>query len=88
MGKTLIQTCNRCGNEARAIGEEIQHMPWCGKTFMVDAQGMLHLNIELRTIRWEKVVTKMCIHGNDVTMSPHECEDCSIMIAESRCPQM
>lgn len=55
--KYVMQTCNRCG-EYTLDEKPIVHKEWCGRTWMVDAQGMLHAHMELRTIRWEVVNAK------------------------------
>lgn len=80
--KIVVSICLTCHQEGRK-DDEIDHLGWCTATWFIDhSRHPSRIVMRQREIRWEGRPK------NDVTLSPHECESCSIDIAEARCPEM
>ncbi len=73
----VCSDCERAGRSKR----EVFHLPWCHREYVFDPNTR-DLTKRVRSFREEKLPQVLCAHGNDVTLSPHECQDCSQAIGE------
>ena len=78
--------CNVCSERGRSY-REINHSHWCLPNAHLDC-NTTEIVMARRTFSVVPITKSVCIHGTDVSLSPHECEHCSIAIAERRCPEM